>query len=173
MRRLLVLIALVAVAVFPLAARATESATDRQATLDKVGATLTSYGMSDAGITFTQSTKNKWNYKGLLATGLTNAQSLEVVIGVSDQNTINVSVYPHYRDGYINIAKSKKAATLMRTLLEMNDRTFFFWGADETNDVFACYKFTLESGYPEDSIRTVLGSIPLLDKYVGEFTPYA
>ena len=96
-----------------------------------------------------------------------------MVVGVGDQNTINVMVYPHYKDAYVNIATSKQAAKLTRTLLKMNYETFFFWGADDDNDVYASYKFTLESGYPEESIRTVIQSVPLLDKYIGEFTPYA
>ena len=172
MRRTIAFLALLAVAFVPLASRADDAA-DRAATLAKVGATLTSYGQSDAGIAFVQSEKNKWNYAGLLSTGLTHAQALEVVVGVSDQNTIDVMVYPHYKGGYINLLKSKQSAVLARTLLKMNYNTFFFWGADDDNDVYASYKFTLESGYPEDSIRTVLQSIPLLDKYIGQFTPYA
>jgi len=172
MRRTIALLALFAVALFPAATRA-DDASDRAGTLAKVGATLATYGQSDAGIAFVQSDKNKWNYAGLLTTGLKNAQALEVVVGVTDQNTLNVMVYPHYKGGYVNIVKAKKAATLARTLLKMNYNTFFFWGADDDNDVYASYKFTLESGYPEESFRTVLQSIPLLDKYIGEFTPYA
>ena len=172
MRRLIALFALLAMAALPLATRA-DAAADRAATLEKLGVTLTTYGQDDAGIAFAPSAKNKWNYKGTLSTGLTNAQALEVVVGVSDQNTINVMVYPHYQNGYVNIVGSKQAAKLTRTLLKMNYETFFFWGADDDNDVYASYKFTLESGYPEKSIRTVLQSIPLLDKYIGEFTPYA
>jgi hypothetical protein len=172
MRRPIAILALLAMAALPLTTRA-DDATAREATLAKVGATLAAYGRSDVGITFVQPAKNKWNYTGTLSTGLTHAQALEVVVSVGTQNTINILVYPHYKGGYVNIATSKQAATLTRTLLKMNYETFFFWGADDENDVYAAFKFTLESGYPEDSIRTVLQSVPLLDKYVGELTPYA
>jgi hypothetical protein len=172
MRRSIAILALLAIAALPLASRA-DDVTAREATLAKVGATLAAYGQSDVGVAFVQPAKNKWNYTATLSTGLTNAQALEVVVSVGTQNTIDIFVYPHYKGGYVNIATSKRAAALTRTLLKMNSHTFFDWGADDDNDVYASYKFTLESGYPEASIRTVLQSIPLLDQYVGEFTPYA
>ncbi|MDQ2992433.1 MAG: hypothetical protein M3R30_06400 [Candidatus Eremiobacteraeota bacterium] len=173
MRRLTALLALVAFAALPMVARATESLADRQATQAKVRATLDSYGQSDAGITFHQVEKNPFNFAGTLSNGLKNSDMLEAVVAVTNDDTINVIVYPHVDGKYVNIVKSKHAAALARKLLELNYRTFFFWGADDTDDVYASYKFTLESGYPEDSLRTALTSIPLLDQFVSEFRPYA
>ncbi len=174
MRRLTALFALVALVALPLATRAgTESLADRQATQSKVRATLDTYGQTDAGITFHQVAKNPFNFAGTLSSGLKNATILETVVSVTDDNTINVVVYPQLDGMYVNIVKSKHALALSRKLLELNYRTFFFWGADDTDDVYAAYKFTLESGYPEDALRTALSSIPLLDRFVAEFKPYA
>ncbi len=174
MRRLTALFALVALVALPLVTRAgTESLADRQATQAKVKATLDSYGQNDSGITFHQVAKNPFNFAGTLSSGLKNASMLEAVVSVTDDNTINVVVYPHLDGKYVNIVKSKHGAALARKLLELNYRTFFTWGADDTDDVYAAYKFTLESGYPEDSLRTALTSIPLLDQFVAEYRPYA
>jgi hypothetical protein len=38
-------------------------------------------------------------------------------------------------------------------------------------DVFAGFTFTLESGVPEEAIKVVIRSIPLLDPSVGELKP--
>ena len=69
-------------------------------------------------------------------------------------------------------ARSQTSLGLMRLLLNLSDRNFLFWGADSTGDVFSGYTFTLESGFPEKSIETVLYSIPLLDRFVGEMRPF-
>jgi hypothetical protein len=57
-------------------------------------------------------------------------------------------------------------------LLRLSDRAFLFWGADEAGDIFTGYTFTLESGFPEESIRIVLSSIVNSDKFVGEMRPF-
>jgi hypothetical protein len=59
----------------------------------------------------------------------------------------------------------------MRKLLQYNDNNFLFFGADDTNDVFAGYTFTLESGFPNEAITIVLRSLRNQDKYVGEMRP--
>jgi len=46
---------------------------------------------------------------------------------------------------------------------------FLHWGVD---DVFAAYTFTLESGFPEEAIKVVLRSIPLVDESVGEIVQF-
>jgi hypothetical protein len=61
---------------------------------------------------------------------------------------------------------------LMRKLLWYSDQNFLFWGADDTGDVFSGYTVTLESGFPQDAIVTVLRSIRNTDKYVGEMRPF-
>jgi hypothetical protein len=124
------------------------------------------------GISFRQSTKQPFNFTGSLRSGLTNAESLEVVVGVTDDGTIGFRIYPHYKGGYINLDKAKNTPGLMRLLLNLSDRNFLFWGTDPSHDVFAGYTFTLESGFPGESIEVVLRSIPLLDKFVGELRPF-
>ncbi len=60
----------------------------------------------------------------------------------------------------------------MHKLLAYNDKNFLFWGSDDTNDVFAGYTITLESGYPEEAVRIVLRSIHNTDQFVGEMRPF-
>ena len=59
----------------------------------------------------------------------------------------------------------------MRQMARFVDNNFMYWGADESGDIFAGFTFTLESGFPDESIRIVLRSIANLDKYVGEMRP--
>jgi hypothetical protein len=122
-------------------------------------------------ISFRRSEKQPFNYIGLLKDGLTNADSMEVVIGVTADQTIGFRIYPHYRGAYINVDKARNSAGLMRQMLRLSDKNFLFWGIDETADVFAGYTFTLESGFPDAALTVVLRSIANLDKYVGEFKP--
>jgi hypothetical protein len=49
---------------------------------------------------------------------------------------------------------------------------FLHWGVDDVSDVFAAYTFTLESGFPEEAIKVVLRSIPLVDESVGEIVQF-
>ena len=125
------------------------------------------------GISFRQSEKNPFNFTGILKNGLTNAESLEVVVGVTKDDTIGFRIYPHIKGGgYINADKVKNSTGLMRLLLNLSDRNFLFWGMDNSGDVFSGYTFTLESGFPDKSIEIVLYSIPLLDRFVGEMKPF-
>ena len=43
---------------------------------------------------------------------------------------------------------------------------------DDASHVFAAYAFTLESGLPEEAIKEVLRSIPLVDESVGEIVRF-
>jgi hypothetical protein len=108
---------------------------------------------------------------GVLKEGLTNSDSFEILVIISAQQTINIQVYPHYKGGYINIDKARNTTQLLRKLVQLNDSTFLFWGADSSGDVFTGYTFTLESGFPDEAIRIVLQSIKNSDKYVGEMRP--
>ena len=81
---------------------------------------------------------------------------------------------PHlsaYKGGYINIDKARNSTQLLRKLLQLNESTFLFWGADDTGDVFTGYTFTLESGFPDEAIKIVLSSIRNSDQFVGELRP--
>jgi hypothetical protein len=134
------------------------------ALLDKAGPGI--------NVTFRQSTKQPFNYVGVLSQGLVNSDSFEIVISVTANDTIGFRIYPHYKSGYINADKVQDRAGLMRLLLRLTDRAFLFWGADESGDVFTGYTFTLESGFPDEAIRIVLRSIVNSDKFVGEMRPF-
>ena len=126
----------------------------------------------DLKVSFSQSEKQPFNYVGSLKTGLVNADSFEIVISVTANETVGFRIYPHYRNGYINVDKAKNSAALMKLLLRLSDRAFLFWGADEADDIFTGYTFTLESGFPEESIKIVLSSIVNSDKFIGEMRPF-
>jgi len=123
-------------------------------------------------IAFRQSDKQPFNFVGIKRGGLTNAEGFEIVVGVSNDNTIGFRIYPYYKDTYINVNKATKGPELMRKLLNLNDHNFLYWGADDTGDVFAGYTFTLESGFPDKSLEIVLYSIAPLDQYVGQLRPF-
>lgn len=123
-------------------------------------------------VSFSQSSKQPFNYVGSLKTGLINADSFEIVISVTASDTIGFRIYPHYKSDYINVDKVKNSAGLMRLLLRLSDRAFLFWGADSSGDIFTGYTFTLESGFPEEAIRIVLKSIVNSDKFIGEMRPF-
>jgi hypothetical protein len=155
----------------PLTAGAQDSTRDDTRT--QLGNLLQTAGArDDVNVSFRQSTKNPYNFIGLMTTGLTNSDSLEIVISVSQSNTIGFRIYPHYKGRYINVGRAKNPIALMRKLLYFSDQNFLFWGADDTADVFSGYTFTLESGFPADSITIVLRSIRNTDKFVGELKPY-
>lgn len=143
----------------------------RNRTREKLAQLLAKTGPT-VNIAFSQSKKQPFNYVGSLTTGLTNAESFEVVISVTAKDTIGFRVYPHYKNGYINPAQVKDAAGLMRLLLRLSDRAFLFWGIDEAGDIFTGYTFTLESGFPEEAVNIVLRSIVHSDKFVGEMRPF-
>jgi len=69
--------------------------------------------------------------------GLTYANSMEIVIGVTADQTIGFRIYPHYKSAYLNVDKAKNSAALMRQLLRYSDKNFLFWGIDDSADVFA------------------------------------
>ena len=126
----------------------------------------------DLKVSFSQSEKQPFNYVGSLKTGLVNADSFEIVISVTANETVGFRIYPHYKNGYINVDKARNNAGLMKLLLRLSDRAFLFWGADEAGDIFTGYTFTLESGFPEEAIGIVLRSIVNSDKFVGEMRPF-
>lgn len=122
-------------------------------------------------VVFTQSQKQPFNFIGTLKTGLVNAEGLDIVISVTPKDTIGFRIFPHYKNGYINVDKVSDRAAFMRLLLRLSDRAFLYWGADESGDIFTGYTFTLESGFPTEAITIVLRSIVNSDKFVGEMRP--
>jgi hypothetical protein len=145
----------------------------RDATRDKLRELLETTGKrSDVNVEFHQSTKQPYNFVGAMKDGMTNVDSLEIVISVTTNDTIGFRVYPHYKGGYLNIKKVQDGPGLMHKLLTFSDRNFLFWGADSTDDVFCGYTFTMESGFPEQAIVVVLRSIRGTDKFAGELRPF-
>jgi hypothetical protein len=145
----------------------TQETASRDATREKMRSLLNTEG-SKINVAFKQSDKQPYNFVGIMSTGLTNADSFEIVISVSGQDTIHFRIYPKYKGAYLNVDKASNSAALMRQMIRFSDKNFLYWGADDTFDIFAGYNFTLESGFPDASIRVVLGSIAKLDQFVGE-----
>lgn len=146
---------------------------DRDSVRDQLRKVLESAGQrSDVDIEFHQSTKQPYNFIGNATDGLRNADSLEVVVRVTESDTLSFRIYPHYKGGYINLGKLKDAPGLMRKLLQYNDNNFLFWGADDSEDLFAAYSFTLESGFPEEAVEIVLRSIRSTDGFTGDLRPF-
>ncbi len=131
--------------------------------LDRVG--------PEIKISFQASSKSPFVFVGKMTEGLTNAESMEVVISVTTSETIGFRIFPHYKSGYINIDKARNPLQLLRKLVQMNASTFLYWGADDAGDVFTGYTFTLESGFPDEAISIVLKSIKNSDQFVGQLRP--
>lgn len=142
----------------------------REKTRQRLNALLERAG-PDIKVDFQPSSKSQFVFTGMMRDGLTNAEKLEIVITVTSKDTIGFRVFPHYKGGYINIDKAKNSAQLLRKLVQLNESTFLFWGADDTGDVFTGYTFTLESGFPDEAIKIVLSSIRNSDQFVGELRP--
>lgn len=167
---LLLLLALMTLIVLPAAYGQTAADAARIKTREQLGQLLDKVGPANK-ISFRQSQKQPFNFVGVLKEGLTNADSFEVVIGVTANQTIGFRIFPHYNGGYVNVDKAKNSAGLMRQLLRLSDQNFLYWGADQGGDIFAGYTFTLESGFPEAAITVVLRSIANLDPFVGNMKP--
>lgn len=145
----------------------------RAATRERLRKLLEAVGPGkEVGVTFRQHEKNPFAFYGVMGGGLSNADRLELAVFVTEDETISFRIYPIYKGGYINPDKVKNGAGLMRQLLRMNDTHFLFWGADNANDVFAGYTFTLESGFPAEAVDVVLRSVRNLDGFVGQLRPF-
>lgn len=142
----------------------------REKTRERLNALLQREG-PPMKVSFRQSDKNPFNFIGVLKDGLKNAESMEIVIMVSAKDTIGFRVFPHYKGGYINIDKVRNTTQLLRQIVQFNEKTFLYWGADDAGDVFTGYTFTLESGFPDEAIKIVLASIKNSDQFVGEMRP--
>jgi hypothetical protein len=174
MKRLLLLLLLFSTSMLfaPAALGQTTSPDDpaRVKTRDQLIALLNRVGPK-IKVSFRQSEKQPFNLVGILKDGLKNADSYEIVISVTASQTIGFRIFPHYKGAYLNLDKVRNSTGLMRQLMQLNDRNFLFWGADPTGDIFSGYTFTLESGFPEESLSIVLQSIPNLDGFVGKMLP--
>jgi len=165
--RLLMLFAIVAASQTVFAQESSETNEAREKTRTRLSALLQRVG-PEIKVNFQPSTKSQYVFTGMMKDGLTNADSLEIVISVTTKDTIGFRVFPHYKGAYINIDKARNTTQLLRKLVQLNESTFLFWGADDTGDVFTGYTFTLESGFPDEAIKIVLSSIRNSDQFVGE-----
>lgn len=147
---------------------AQEKETARNATRERLRQVLETAGKrSDVNVTFRQSDTQPYNFVGIMQSGLSHTDSLEIVITVTANETIGFRVYPHYKGGYINVDKAKDGPALMHKLLSLSHSNFLFWGIDDSNDVFCGYTVTLESGFPPEVIEIVLRSIHNTDGFLG------
>jgi hypothetical protein len=142
----------------------------REKTRERLTALLQRVG-PDIRVSFQPSSKSQYIFTGMMREGLKNSESLEIVISVTSKDTIGFRIFPHYKGAYINIDKARNPTQLMRKLIQLNESTFLFWGADDSGDVFTGYTFTLESGFPDEAIKIVLSSIKNSDQFVGEMRP--
>lgn len=169
--RILLGLALVVSLSGTLAAQKNSDEAHRVANREKMRTALSTVGVK-LGVDFRQSERQPFNFIGSLESGLENAESIEILVMIGSRDVITVQAYPHLRGGgaYINVGRAGNGTGLMRKLLNFNDGGFFFWGADDVDDVFAAFTFTLESGFPSEAVDVVMRSIPLLDGKVGELT---
>jgi len=142
----------------------------REKTRARLSALLQRVGL-EMKVNFQTSPKSQYVFTGVMQEGLTNAEKLEIVVTVTNKDTIGFKIFPHYKGSYINIDKARNSTQLQRKLLQLNESTFLFWGADDTGDVFTGYTFTLESGFPDEAIKIVLSSIKNSDVFVGQLRP--
>ena len=112
------------------------------------------------------------DFDAFLDKGLTYASRFEVYITVTRQRTIWIRVYPQVLGEHVNLDNVRDPNGLARLLLRLSYHNFFFWGADDSADLFAGYQFTLESGFPEEAIKEVIKSIPLIDDSVGDINSF-
>jgi hypothetical protein len=136
-------------------------------TSDRLEALLSTYPPALA-MRFHRNQKDPFTIKGTINGGLHYASSFDVIINITRQNTIGFRVYPRYEGIHINIDGASDPSGLMRRMLRLSEQNFLFWAADNDSDVFAGYTITLESGFPEESIKEVVLSLPLVDESVGQ-----
>jgi hypothetical protein len=160
-------IALAAIATPPLAAQSVGDSMQAAATQD-LKALIATYEPARAIRWYRAS--NAFDLDGFYDKGLHWSSRLEIYITVTRQSTIWLRVYPQYYGHHINLDHVHDPNGLMRQMLQFSYHNFFFWGLDDNLDAFAGYQFTLESGFPEEAVKEVIKSIPLIDGSVGDLT---
>lgn len=120
---------------------------------------------------FYRNSDDPFQFGGVLDKNLRYAWRFELQINVTPQNTIGIRVYPEFNHR-INIEQVRDPNGLALRLLRFSAHDFLHWGVDDASDVFAAYQFTLESGFPQEAIKEVLRSIPLVDESVGEIVQF-
>jgi hypothetical protein len=135
---------------------------------DQLEALLSTYPQARA-MHFHRRRGDPFAIDGYLRDGLTYAPDFKIVVVVTPKRTITFRIFPAY-DGYsnLNLAHVRNPDGVMQKMLQFSYRSFFFWGVNNPLDVFAEYTVTLESGFPEEAIKVVIRSIPLIDARIGE-----
>ncbi len=154
---------------FRMAAGQTAADSVQVTTRDKLRALFATYGPA-RDIRWYRS-NDPFVFAGFLDKGLTHTPRFEVYVSVTERKTIWIRVYPQFGE-HINLDEVSDRTGLMRKLLRLSYRNFFWWGANDDLDVFAGFEFTLESGFPEEAIKVVIRSIPLIDQSVGEIVAF-
>ena len=147
----------------------------RVATRARLEALLDSSGKAMGFRRWYRSSGNPFNILVFYDRDLKYASRFEVVISVTRQNTIGFRAYPHWNGpgDYIDLDQVRDPVGLMKEALRLSDRNFMFWGLDDSRDLFAGFTITLESGFPEEAVRIVLRSVPLVDDSVGDLLRFA
>jgi hypothetical protein len=143
----------------------------RARTFDQLWAVVKPYG-SSLHYRVYRMPKDPFTIQAFYERDLHYTPRFEIYISVTRQQTIQFRIYPQLLGGYLNLDSLSNEDSLMERVLRFSDKGFFFWAANENRDVFAGYTFTLESGFPEEAIKEVLRSIPLLDSSVGQLTAF-
>jgi hypothetical protein len=141
-------------------------------TRDRLDSLLHAYGSTLKMKFFRSADNDPFQIEGVLDKGLHYESRFELQFNVTPQNTIGLRVYPTLYNERIDIDAARDSKGLALELLHFSARSFFSWGVDDDSNVFARFTFTLESGFPDEAIKIVLRSIPLLDDSVGEMVNY-
>jgi len=143
---------------------------DRVDARDRLDSLLHAYGPT-LRMKFYRDSDDPFQFGGVLDKDLRYAWRFELEINVTPQNTIGIRVYPMFSHR-INMDRVRDPNGLALKLLRLSAHNFLHWGVDDASHVFAAYQFTLESGFPQEAIKEVLLSIPLVDESVGEIVPF-
>ena len=138
---------------------------------NRVDSLLHAYGKT-LGMRFFRNRDDPFEIDGFYDKDLRYSSRFELEVNVTPQNTIGIRVYPQFYGHRINMDRVRDPNRLALELLHFTAHNFLHWGVDDVSHVFAAYAFTLESGFPEEAIKEVLRSIPLVDESVGEMVQF-
>ena len=115
-------------------------------------------------MTFERSKVNQFNYSAYLTVGLKYAESVEVVIGATDVDTIFMRAFPKVQGRLHERREGQGPDRLDAPATKAGGADVLLLGDDAQGDLFWGYTFTLEYGFPVDSIRIVLRSVQTHDR---------
>ncbi len=138
---------------------------------NRLDSLLHAYGKT-LGMRFFRNRDDPFEIDGFYDKDLRYSSRFELEVNITPQNTIGIRAYPQFYGDRINMDRVRDPNRLALELLHLSAHNFLHWGVDDASDVFAAYSFTLESGFPEDAVKEVLRSIPLVDGSVGEIVQF-